>query len=129
MATLFTRLISIRLVPFILWSSYQNMGENVCPIYPIVSEKSFKNSKLFKECIGSLTFLPPFSFALFDGCYFSCSFVVVYLLAKGYKFSFFCPTRLCLEHIIGIEYVPCVCRRTSYTPHVDFVSVCKWIWL
>ena len=32
----------------------------------------------FQE-MGSLTFLTPFSFAIFDGCYFSCSFVVVYL--------------------------------------------------
>lgn len=70
------------------------MDENVCPIYPIASEKSLKNSKLFKECMGSLTFLPPFSFAVSSGCYFSCSFVVVYLSVKGHNFSVFCPTRL-----------------------------------
>ena len=34
---------------------------------------SLKNSKLYKECVGSLTFLSPSNFADFNGCYFRCS--------------------------------------------------------
>ena len=44
--------------------------ENLSPIYRMVSDKlSLKNSKINKECLGSLTFLPPSNFAVFDGCY------------------------------------------------------------
>lgn len=43
------------------------------------------------------------------------------LRQNGRIFRIFCPTRiLSLGHISGIEYAPCVCRRTSYT---SFLSV------
>ena len=47
------------------------ISENLSPIYPIVSDKfSSKNLKLNKECMGSLSFLPPSNYAVFGGCYF-----------------------------------------------------------
>jgi len=33
---------------------------------------SLEKSKLYKKCMGSLTFLPPNNFAVFDDCYFLC---------------------------------------------------------
>ena len=47
------------------------ISENSSPKYRTVSEKlSFKNSKSdYKECMGSLTFLPSRNFTVLDGCY------------------------------------------------------------
>ena len=43
------------------------------------------------------------------------------LRQKGRIVRLFCPTRIfSLGHVSGIEYAPCVCRRTSYT---SFLSV------
>ena len=41
---------------------------------------------------------------------------------KGRIFHLFCPTRLSLEHISGMEYGPCVfvSLRINYTSHLDF---------
>ena len=42
-------------------------------MYRIVSEKFFwKNPELYKECVSSLTFLPPSNFVVFDCYYFLC---------------------------------------------------------
>ena len=42
----------------------------------MVSDKlSLKNSKINKGCLGSLTFLTPSNFAVFDSCYFLCYYL------------------------------------------------------